>query len=409
MSQSLSAGWSVGRSDRTWAQPGPWLVLAACCFNVVLCLINTRHWMSVGPAQVVGASLLILGCGMAATWRQVDAGLAQIVLLALLTVAALRAFNPDLDAKIMFDLALMPVFYHLGQQSTPEAAERLLGWVMAIVVGVGLIEWLLPDTFQNWLDILSFYTNKGSVSADAINYNDSKFFVSAERSESAGRLLLPFIFGPHRISSIFLEPVSMGNFPLISLAWLLSVKRVWTISRMLLAAGTVLCVVLPDSRLAALSCVLLAVASRVQMHRSRLMAALPFVGLAALLAIGWSTLWPGETVAITSDDLPGRLSFSGKLLTSWGWPEWLGLAPSAVYTADTGYAYIINNLGLPAAAALWLWMFKRQPAPEAASLRGLFTIYAATSLCIGGSMVSIKTGALLWFLFGAVQAAPARE
>ena len=82
-------------------------------------------------------------------------------------------------------------------------------------------------------------------------------------------------------------------------------------------------------------------------------------------------------------------------------PSGSGCCASQVYTADTGYAYVVNNLGLPMALLL-LASFALHPVvrPEAVRMRALIAIYIATSLCIGASIFTIKTAALLWFLYG---------
>ena len=54
--------------------------------------------------------------------------------------------------------------------------------------------------------------------------------------------------------------------------------------------------------------------------------------------------------------------------------------------------------------AIWL-RFTAGPTRHRASemMRTMLALYLATALCIGASVVSIKTAALLWFLYGAAQ------
>jgi putative polymerase len=396
-------------SIATGLPAAPALIVVATCFNVALCFINTRHWAAIGPQQIIAVSLAILLAGAITVRKDVDASMIRACMVATLAIVACKLFNPALDLKILFDVAIAPVFFLLGRRSSLRAAERVLMIVLGIVVAVGLMELALPDQFQNALDILGFYTSKGAMSPDVINYGGTSFFASAERSEAAGRTLLPQVFGPHRVSSIFLEPVSMGNFPLICLAWLLSVPRRWDASRWMLALGTALCIVLPDSRLAAGTSMLMLLARATPWHGSRMLAAaLPIATLCSLVLAGLISLGPGEQVWVLTDDLQGRSLFSGKLLSSWGWAEWFALEPSAVYTLDTGYAYLMNNLGLP--LTLWLWLRVAGGPPggrSAGIMQMMLAIYAATSLCVGASMFSLKTAALLWFLFGATQPRPA--
>ena len=385
---------------------GPILVVTATCFNVLLCFINTKHWVTVGAPHIVAISIALLAAGVVTVRQQIDAALLGPAVLVVLVVAGLKLINPQLDLKILFDLAIAPVFYLLGRQSTVQAAERMLAVLMVIIIAIGLVELYLVDLFQQQLDILGFYTSKGTVSANAINYSGTTFFGSAERGGDAGRTLLPFLFSNHRISSIFLEPISLGNFSLACLAWLLCVRQRWTATHAFLAFGTGLCIVLPDSRQAAATSIIMVLARWVPWPRSRQFAvALPLTVLGALVVLGMITHGPFEDIGITSDDFRGRLVFSAELLASFDWAEWFAVAPSEIYTADTGYAYLVNGIGLPLILLLATRFASagRDEGP-ATAMRGVFAIYIATSLCIGASFFSIKTAALFWFLFGVTQA-----
>ncbi len=400
----------------SWARPtshatpaawlGPSLILATISFNPVLCFINTRHWALVGTPHIIALSVVIVAVGALSVRADVTSALAKNAFFVVVSTLAIKLVNPAIDLKILFDIAIVPVFYLLGRRSSFSQAERILSMVMAIVLSVGLFELVWPEAYQQVFDILTFYTVKGSVDLNAVNYAGTNFFTSAERSVDAGRTLLPGLLGPHRVASVFLEPISMGNFPLISLSWLLSVPARWGVARWLLAGGTVLCVILPDSRLAVTTCGFMGLSRLVTWNRSRAIAtALPVLCLLGLVGAGWLTLGDDGVAEMLSDDLQGRLSFSGQLLASWGWAEWLALAPSPLYTLDTGYAYLISNLGLPISLMLWLQSSSRRlVGAEGQAMRGMVALYTATSLCIGGSMFSIKTAALLWFLVGAAEA-----
>jgi putative polymerase len=172
---------------------------------------------------------------------------------------------------------------------------------------------------------------------------------------------------------------------------------------MALILGAGICAILSDSRFAFACWILMLLLRSTPLYRSRfVLFCVPLGMMLTLLIVGSLNQLPIRPY-IMSDDFPGRLLFSGRLLNYWGWPQWLGFSPSPVYTADTGYAYVINNLGLPLALGLFgLFAAKIPASPEAASMKAMITVYMATSLCIGANMFTIKTAALIWFLYGAV-------
>jgi putative polymerase len=389
---------------------GPSMVIGATFFNMALCFVNTMHWATIGTSHVIVVQIAILAAVFLHVRNSIGSALLSGGLLSLACVATLKLFNPDIDLKILYDLALIPAFMLLGTMTSVLQANRLVQTLLVVVVTVGLFELLFPERFEAVFDIWDYYGNKGTIGADAINYSDTKLFVSGERSPEAGRTLLPAIFGVHRVSSVFLEPVSMGNFPIICLAWFLSVRSGTALSRGISIVASLFCIVLPDSRFA-MGCSVVMVGLRLlPWRRSAWFAGLsPVVALAALVALGEANPATGLPW-IESDDFAGRLLYSGRLLSIFTWADWAALAPSPNYTADTGYAYLINNAGLPLILGLWLAFILRRPAtPEAGTLRGMLAIYVATSLCVGASMVSIKTAALCWFLYGAANGAPERR
>ncbi len=245
--------------------------------------------------------------------------------------------------------------------------------------------------------------NKGSLSQGKVDYAQSNFYISGERAGAQSRTLLPGLLGPHRVSSIFLEPVSMGNFAVITFAWCLCTTASTAWRRFALAGCAIICIVLADSRFGIGCCAVLIAARLIPLLNARSVVFLiPIFAVLALTLAGTFHALPGIVPAIMQDNLSGRLLFSGRLLNSWDWQNWLGFAASPVYTADTGYAYVINNLGLPLSLLLQaIFAFHIVRRREAASMKTMAGIYLGASLCIGASVFSIKTAALLWFLYGA--------
>ncbi len=378
------------------------LIVAASVFNLFLCFIETRHWAAPGNTGAIVIELLILACGLFFIRHHLSRSAVQMALVILLYLLALKLINPGLNLKIYHDIAIMYIFFIIGTQSSTAIGNRVLWIVMILVIGVGVFEFLVPDQFGHIFDVWSYYVDKGTLGQDVVNYAQSNLFISGNRSNATARMFLPDLLGTHRVSSIFLEPVSMGNFAVIVFTWCLSTtpqKRLNNASLIFLAA---ICIVLGDSRFGLVCCAIMLSLRYVPFVQSQFVIfMIPILVMFALMFAGEIHKIPGVVPAIREDNFQGRLLFSGRLLDYWHFPQWMGFAQSPVYTSDTGYAYFIGNLGLPLSLFM-LWVFAAHPTnqKDAVIMKAMVAIYYATSLCVGPSAFSIKTGALLWFLYG---------
>ena len=71
------------------------------------------------------------------------------------------------------------------------------------------------------------------------------------------------------------------------------------------------------------------------------------------------------------------------------------------YAGDVGYGYVLVQIGLLGMAAMWA-LFAYAPVPDTNTWRfkNFVTFYLIFLLAISASLFSIKTAALLWFLYG---------
>jgi putative polymerase len=387
---------------------GPRLVFAALIFNLVLCLITTRGGIHMSNAIVAVAELLIMSIGLLTIRHRITPRVVQVMGMIAVFLVGMKLLNPGLDLKIVHDLGIMYVFYELGMMSTQQTANRLVWLVMMIVVAFGLFELILPNIYVTFFDIWTYYIDKGVISASTINYSNTGFFVSGDRAGQLSRTFFPSLLGAHRVSSVFLEPVSMGNFSVIIFAWCLSTRLDLSFKKLFLYGLAAFCFVLGDSRFASGCWMLMLLLRMTPLYRSSfIVICMPLAAVLGLVFAGSIHALPGVSPSIMEDDFGGRLLFSGRLLDYWQPEQWFALAPSQVYTADTGYAYVINNLSLPLALfCLAIFAFNRPRTDEAASMKAMIAVYMATSLCIGANMFTIKTAGLMWFLYGAANVLP---
>lgn len=385
------------------------LVLVAALFNLVLCFIGTQHWLTVDTTTVILIELSILACGLYAIRMHVSREVVETSGVLTLYLIGIKFINPGLDLKILHDLAITYIFYKLGTLSTVEQGSRLIWTIMLVVLAVGSFELFLPNLFGDVFDVWGYYVNKGALGQDVVDYAHSNLFVSGFRGNVEARMFFPGLLGTHRVSSIFLEPVSMGNFATIVFAWCLSISGPVRGRQFLLAFLAFVCIVVSDSRFGAGCCIIMLLCRFMPVIQSRFIVfLLPVLAVLGLTIMGSIRDLPGVHPSILEDDFAGRLLFSARLLNYWNLSQWFALAPSQVYTADTGYAYVINSLGLPVCvllqAAFAAYAVKNR---EALILKFLIAIYFATSLCIGESVFSVKTAGLLWFLYGTTNATAA--
>jgi putative polymerase len=71
------------------------------------------------------------------------------------------------------------------------------------------------------------------------------------------------------------------------------------------------------------------------------------------------------------------------------------------YAADSGYSYVLMKIGLVGFAAMWaLFVYAPVGDKEAWRFKNFIAVYVVSLLVISASIFSIKTAALLWFLYG---------
>lgn len=383
-------------------QPPVIAVLAAMTFNFGLCLVNTSVG-GVGNGAIIGCEIAIIFALLAYTYPTIDyfrfLVIGAAVLYLVMLAAARLVLGEGLDVKPVRDLLIPIAFFLLGTRSGDlRTADTVVRVAALLVIVVGLFEYLMPDVFTRFFNVARFYIERGSMEA-AQAQQSSNLFVSGLRPEGAagGRNLLPFL-GNHRVSSIFLEPVSAGNFGLIVFIWALvrSISERRFYWGMMLAAAVP--IVLSDSRFGAYFCLFVTIIAFCPVAiRTAIVVFLPAFALIGL------TVLPDQLAATyaVENGFVGRIIMSGHVLDSFQLLHWLGLKTPGFLTADSGYAYTLAGFGIAGLAAFWgIFMSLKGASPQFYLLRDLSGAYFAGLLCISNSPFTIKTGALLWFLMG---------
>jgi putative polymerase len=198
-----------------------------------------------------------------------------------------------------------------------------------------------------------------------------------------------------------LEPVSAGNFGAIAFAWVLlrDRGRFWAFIVKMLAIATIL--VLADARFGLyLSVFVLVLYLAAPVIRPTMLFVAPFLAMIGLVT--YATI---AEHGVTDNDIIGRTLDAGHSLASFdGWQA-LGLQTSDFfingYVGDSGYGYVLTKIGFVGFAAMWaLFVYTPVADKEAWRFKNFITVYVVCLLAISASIFSIKTAALLWFLYG---------
>lgn len=378
------------------------ILLAAIGYQAFLCMMNT-FGIRTSVAIVGLAEALILFACLPILMRRLLPGVIVIAVLAGAYFCLGALISGHLNVKTFRDLVIPLCFFWLGcNLGRPELVDRALIYMIAMVISIGLFELFMLDTYTRFFDIFSYYVSTGNLAPITDYVRESRLQLNGTRPEGIGRTLLPGLLSNHRVSSVFLEPVSLGNFAAIVAAWGFSRdKRDWRTGAFFVGAAIVM-IILCDSRFALLLIPLM-FATRLLLRGSALNIALiaPFAAIGLVLFIGATTETHG-------DNLIGRLAVSGSSLLEFD----LGLLFAMKvppYFGDMGYAYVLAGFGLPLTLMLWfsLWLLP-MPDARAQRFRALVSLYMALILGVSGtSLFAFKTSALLWCLIGCMLQNPA--
>lgn len=378
------------------------LVAAAVLFNPLLALMNA-HVTGIGSGHVAAVQAALVAAAFTVALLRYEPTMLRwfgFAFAALLLFVLLSLGRQAVQLKYLADLVVIPAFVLLGWLATRRDAARLFAVLQCVIAAVALYEMLFPEGFGGLFGVRSYYIATRGFSEESFWNTGSELFVSAQRPD--GRFLLPFL-GDHRASSVFLEPVSLGNWTIVATLFLFVLRHDMT--RRLFVTLAVLnaaLLVASDGRLAVVVNLLLLMSLPFahKIPRSGLLLYLPAVFVAA-----WA-LDAAVGLDDRGDNFVGRLAYGLHFIQALDLRALLGLsATGRLVGADSGLGYFIVTQSLPAALAVWAAIILMPP--DDRDTRGLLhgvALYIALCLPVSYSLFSIKTVAPLWFLYGAVAA-----
>lgn len=377
------------------------IVLLAVLFNAVLSIINA-HVKTLSMASVIGTELaLVVAANLFSLYHLRRRMLPwHGMIFAIAAFAVIRAaITGSFEPKYVRDVLVIPTFLLLGMTTPAHRLTRLVVTLHVVVVGCVLFEAFFANAYSSLFEVRQYYIATRGFDDTAFWDDSSNLFVSATR---------PFdrFFGfidLHRVSSVFMEPVSLGNYIVIVTAFLCAnYHRMTWKTRLFLAIGNFIALVACDGRLATVTLLAIAAVSLVVPHLPRKIAVLYLPA-----AVVGAFLLAGLTDASAHDDnFLGRVAFCVKLLSRYDLMEWLGMSDRFIMQAfDSGIAYMITTQSIVGVTLFWLLFVLSSDETNADQATYLHAvgIYVVLTMLVSYSLFSIKTAALLWFIHGSLQ------
>lgn len=370
-------------------------VLGGLTFNLFLCFVNTRV-MGISDSHVMLMEMAVTGTALLAAPDR-RAGLYIFLAIFLSYMILLFTLRHENDIKAIRDVLNPVIFYALGSRIRDiKLADRLAMISAIIVLFIAIFEYFLLEIYLDWFNVLGYYISRGTVSLQESYGATRGLFISGNRPEL--RTLLPFL-GQQRVSSVFLEPVSMGNFGAILYAWGLFRKEYKY--RWFLIVVALILIIFADARFGLATCIMMTILNPFFRFVPRpVWLVMPFLLLSVFAAYG---LINGTNNG--SNDIAGRFAATAQIMTGLPMSVVLGYEAYEKFTADSGFAYTLTKFGILGFVGLWATLvmmpFKNARAWQ---FHSMMIVYLMLILIISNSFFSVKTAALMFFLLGTVSA-----
>jgi putative polymerase len=374
------------------------VLILAVCFNAILAVLN-GHGLTLQREHVVFAEIAVYVTALAILVFNADRRMLPWFLLALFIVLnglLLSLGNGAFNPKYMRDVFVIPIFIMLGMTYSSRSLTKPILILQTIVFGVAVLEALSPEAYSEIFQILKYYVNTRDFSEKSFWNSESTLFLSATRP---GDRFFAFV-NLHRVSSIFLEPVSLGNYCVIVAVFLIACWRELSVgTRLYLAGSTAALIIGCDGRLAASSIVIVLIGTAFLRNFSSRWS---FLYLPMILVLSALFAW-GFNLDAGKDNFSGRVAGSIATLSQVNLLGLMGLdAQSSDQAADSGITYFVLTQSFVGVIVIW-FAICLLPAGRSYATRlyvhGI-AMFVPLNLMVSNSFFSIKVAALMWFSFG---------
>jgi putative polymerase len=376
----------------------PVLVIYGCVlFNFFLCFINTRV-AGLSENHVILVELILISIAAAYGFFKPGRGryLWLIVLIAqFVLLAGLSILRDELMIKAFRDVMIMPVFIALGLASGKIDFTKPLFFLSFFITSVALFEAASLETFTSYFNIREYYIAK-NYDPRFFEWLEEDLFISGIRP---GGRFFPFPLDIHRISSVFLEPVSMGFFAFISGLYFLSMKDRLPKSQVLLIIALMLILIwLSDARMAFFSLIMVMVFSPLFERLDHRLTVLIFP---VALAFGFFVIESG-LFDLGGEGLGARTLWTFERLNETDEKNFFGIRSYSSHMVDSGFLYLLGSQGIFGFLLYWLPpIFSKSKFSKEARIYWFgASLFLAFGFMISSAIFTIKTASLLWFCYG---------
>lgn len=380
---------------------GGLLLLAAVFYNTGLAFMNA-HGIPVGTLHVALAEAVIVAIALVYIVFKIRTFpslmppfLFLIFMICMFLYVSLM--NEHFFPKSPRDMVLIAVFFMVGGTISEENVIRTFRFMTAVVFVFLFVENYLTDLYVSLFEPAKYYASTRGI--EELDSDDSGLFRNS--LGYAGRFSFGFL-SSHRLSSVFLEQVSLANFAMVLAIYTSSfwnkIKR-W--DRVLVFTTTLLIILTNSSRTASMVCMLILVGHFIfpLLPRYTHMLYMPFILLAAAVLF----YDPNMNMYTLEDNLAGRVGHTMFQLAHLGASMFTGGSLEKIFrTMDSGYAYVMMTQTIFGLTALWIFCSTIVPPINSANKRFNHgtALYIFVNLLIGAAIFSIKVSAPLWFLAG---------
>lgn len=404
LSLSNVLGGSKGNSSgRLWSLEGAVavIVILAITFNLFLAALNA-NFVNISRTHVIVAEVAIFA--MALTVCLVSAHRLMIpwvgIMWFLVTLfLCLSIARQSVELKYLRDVLIIPAFVMLGMTFAKGDIVKLFCVLQAVILGVMLFEGIAPAVYGQTINPWDYYSNTRWDTERTSWHETPGLYLSAVRP--GGRILFESL-GLHRLSSVFLEPVSLGNWYVTITIF---VAAFWhsltTRTKVFLILSNIVLLVGCDGRLAILVSLVVVVLSLLAYRLPRYSYIFYLPGVVLMAAV----LLAGFDVDASDDSFVGRVAISIGVLSKMDLPAILGANQALLgRSADSGVAYFVQTQSIIGVIVLWVSICFLLPPNSRSALVVMhgICVYLALGLMISYSTFSMKSAGAIWFLYGYV-------